>query len=140
MWILLFQLYLLCFNSFFSYFEKFVLKSINWNNCIYLWCLELIQKVINSKTTEQNIWSNFLCSWYDTIIFPSFSLWICIEGYNKIFFFYNLSPTGCEVVKEAGCWTKGPGFESRARHGCWTVHPWLHQWLHSKTGWRELPG
>ena len=27
-------------------------------------------------------------------------------------------PTGGEVVRDAGCYTKGPGFESRVRHGC----------------------
>ena len=49
-----------------------------------------------------------------------------------------LMPTGGEVIREAGCWTKGPGFESRVRHGCHTVRPWPHQWLCSKTVRREM--
>ena len=47
--------------------------------------------------------------------------------------FHYLAPTGGEVVTEAGCYTKGPGFEFRVRHGCRAVHPWPHQWLRSKT-------
>ena len=35
-------------------------------------------------------------------------------------------PNG-SVVREAGCYTRGFGFESRVRHGCRAVRPWLHQ-------------
>ena len=35
------------------------------------------------------------------------------------------------VVREAGCYIKGPGFEPRVRHGCQSVRPWSHQWLSS---------
>ena len=31
-------------------------------------------------------------------------------------------------VREAGCCTKCPGFESRVRHECQTVRPWPAQW------------
>ena len=48
-------------------------------------------------------------------------------------------PSGV-VVRGAGCYTKGPGFESRVRHGCQTVRPRSHQWLRSKTDRRDLPG
>ena len=51
-----------------------------------------------------------------------------------------LKPTGGEVVREAGCWTNGPGFEYRIRHGCRADRPWLHQRLRSKTGRREVSG
>ena len=44
------------------------------------------------------------------------------------------------MVKEVGCCTKGPGFESRVRHGYQTVRPWPHQWLRSKTVRLEVPG
>ena len=47
-------------------------------------------------------------------------------------------PSGV-VVRKAGCCTKGLWFESRVRHGCQTVRPWPHQYLHSKTGTREVP-
>ena len=40
-------------------------------------------------------------------------------------------PSGA-VVREAGCCTKDPGFESWVRHGCQTVRPRRHQWLRSK--------
>ena len=43
------------------------------------------------------------------------------------------------VVRGAGWNTKGPGFESRVRHGCQTVRPRPHQWLRSKTGKWEKP-
>ena len=33
------------------------------------------------------------------------------------------------VVRGAGCYIKGPGFESRVRHGYQTVRPRPHQWL-----------
>ena len=49
-------------------------------------------------------------------------------------------PTGGEMVREAGCYNKGPGLESRVRHGCRAVRPWLNQWLRSKTGRGEVPG
>ena len=55
-------------------------------------------------------------------------------------FLGNHRPTGGKVVREAGCYTKGPGFKSRVRHGCRAVRPWLHQWLSSKTSRREVPG
>ena len=35
-------------------------------------------------------------------------------------------PNGA-VVREAGCCTRSSGFESRVRHGCRAVRPWLHQ-------------
>ena len=49
-------------------------------------------------------------------------------------------PAGGEVFWKAGCYTKGPGFESRVKHGCRAVRPWSHQWLRSKIGRREVPG
>ena len=51
----------------------------------------------------------------------------------------NGRPNGA-VVREAGCCTRGSGFESQVRHGCRAVRPWLHQQLRSKTGRREVPG
>ena len=33
------------------------------------------------------------------------------------------------MIREAGCYTKGPGFESRIKHGCHIARPWPHQWL-----------
>ena len=53
--------------------------------------------------------------------------------------FFNAPPNGA-VVREAGCYTRGSGFESRVRHGCRAVRPWPHQWLRSKTGRREVTG
>ena len=43
------------------------------------------------------------------------------------------------VAWEAGCCTKGPGFEFRVRHGYQTVCPLPRQRLRSKTGRREVP-
>ena len=54
---------------------------------------------------------------------------------------YSSRPTGV-VVRDAGCCTKGPGFEFQVRHGCQTVRPRPHQWLSGsaqKTGRREVP-
>ena len=50
-------------------------------------------------------------------------------------------PSGV-VARRAGCYTKGPGFEYRIRHGYKNVLPWPHQWLRGsalKTGRREVP-
>ena len=47
-------------------------------------------------------------------------------------------PSGA-VVRGAGCYTKGLGFESQVKHGCQTVRPWPNQWLCSKTGRRGVP-
>ena len=52
----------------------------------------------------------------------------------------NFTPTSNEVIKEAGCCTKGHRFESRVRHGCQAVRLWPHQWLRSKTSRQEVPG
>ena len=54
----------------------------------------------------------------------------------------NGRPSGV-VADGASCNTKGPGFESRVRHGCQTVCPWpLLRLCGSalKTGRREVPG
>ena len=36
------------------------------------------------------------------------------------------------MARWAGCYTKGPEFESWIRHGCQTLRPKPHQWLNSK--------
>ena len=42
------------------------------------------------------------------------------------FLSHHRRPNGA-VVREAVCCTRGSGFESRVRHKCRAVHPWLHQ-------------
>ena len=51
-------------------------------------------------------------------------------------------PSGI-VFRGAGCYTKGPEFESRVRHGCQTIRPRHPQKLSIsalKVGRREVPG
>ena len=60
--------------------------------------------------------------------------------HSSWYHFLESSPTGREVVREAGCLIKGPGFESRVKHGCRAVRPWPHKWLRSKTGRRKVTG
>ena len=65
---------------------------------------------------------------------------IFLSLYLYIYFFGRPSDV---VVRRAGCYTKGPGFESRVRHGCQTVRPRSYQWLSGSapnTGRREGPG
>ena len=53
-----------------------------------------------------------------------------------------IRPSGV-VVRGDGCYTKGPGFESRVQHGCQTVHPRHDQWLNRSPlniGRRQVPG
>ena len=49
---------------------------------------------------------------------------------NMIAYFFFINRQSGAVVREAGGYTKGPGYESWVRHGYQIVRPWPRQWLH----------
>ena len=51
------------------------------------------------------------------------SMLICLCSVNRIFIYMSLGRPNDVVATEAGCCTKGPGFESRVGHECQTVRP-----------------
>ena len=92
----------------------------------------------------KSFWQHFYHA--KNFILGNFSLTVSCAIFKTVSFLQITNASGRSsgiVARRVGCCIKGPGFESRIRHGCHTVRSWTHQWLRGsapKTGRREVPG